>query len=82
MRKFWTVHDAKNRFSKVVDQALRDGPQTITRRGKETAVVLSVDAFRELKGSDNLVEFFQKSPLCEADIDLQRQQDYGRKVIS
>ena len=42
------LQDAKNRFSEVVEHALHDGRQTITRRGKETAVLVSVDSFRAL----------------------------------
>ncbi|MBT7066178.1 MAG: type II toxin-antitoxin system Phd/YefM family antitoxin, partial [Verrucomicrobia bacterium] len=50
MDAIWTVQDAKNRFSEVVEHALHDGPQTITRRGKETAIMVSISAFRELAG--------------------------------
>ena len=40
MRSSWALQDAKNRLSEVVERALHDGPQTITRRGKDTAVLL------------------------------------------
>ncbi|MDP6811412.1 MAG: type II toxin-antitoxin system Phd/YefM family antitoxin, partial [Kiritimatiellia bacterium] len=46
MDTIWTVQDAKNRFSQVVEHALHEGPQTITRRGKETAVLVSMSTFR------------------------------------
>ena len=79
METFWTVQDAKNRFSEVVEHALNEGPQTITRRGKETAVLLSLSAFRSLCGTKgDLVRFFQKSPLTECDLDLDRKREYGR----
>ena len=77
----WTVQDAKNRFSEVVEHALHDGPQTITRRGKETAVMVSIDGFRELAGTrGDLVRFLQKSPLTDVELDLDRQRAYGRDV--
>lgn len=37
----WSLQDAKNKLSEVVDAALRRGPQVVTRRGVETAVILS-----------------------------------------
>ena len=77
----WTVQDAKNRFSEVLEHTLHDGPQTITRRGKETAVMVSIDAFRELSGArGDLVHFLQKSPLADAELDLDRRRAYGRDV--
>jgi antitoxin Phd len=39
--KRWSLQDAKNKLSEVVDAAARRGPQVVTRRGVETAVVLS-----------------------------------------
>jgi prevent-host-death family protein len=81
MKTVWKLQDAKNRFSQVVEQALRYGPQTITRRGKPTAILISCDAFQDLAGGDgDLVDFFGQSPLKGADIDLERKPDYGRDV--
>ena len=48
MKRTWALQDAKNRFSEVVDRAIAEGPQTITRRGKETAVVVSMGEFKRL----------------------------------
>ena len=81
MISMWTLHEAKNKFSEVVEHALKDGPQTITRRGKETAVLVSISAFRSLSTADgNLVEFLQTSPLAGADLDLARPREYGRRI--
>lgn len=64
MKSSWSLQDAKNRFSEVVDQALNEGPQTITRRGKETAVLVSIDTFRGWTGAEgSLTEFLRRSPL-------------------
>ena len=41
MSRSWQLQEAKNRLSEVVDEALKEGPQVITRRGVETAIVLS-----------------------------------------
>lgn len=44
----WTVQDAKNRFSAVVEAALAGIPQQVSRRGKPAVVVLSADDYRRL----------------------------------
>ena len=59
----------KNRLSEVIDTSITAGPQMITRRGKEVAVVISATDFKRLqtKQSD-LATFFGNSPLAELDI--------------
>ncbi|MFN3275685.1 MAG: type II toxin-antitoxin system Phd/YefM family antitoxin [Paracoccus sp. (in: a-proteobacteria)] len=44
----WTLQDAKNRFSAVVDAALAGQPQEVTRRGKPAVVVLSVADYNRI----------------------------------
>jgi prevent-host-death family protein len=46
----WQVYDAKARFSEFLDATLRDGPQIVTRRGVETAVLVPIDEWKRLKG--------------------------------
>ena len=46
----WPVQDAKARFSELLDKTLRHGPQVVTRRGVETAVLVSIDEWRRLRG--------------------------------
>ena len=46
----WQVYDAKARFSELLDTALKDGPQVVTRRGVETAVLVPIDEWKRLKG--------------------------------
>ena len=41
----WQVHEAKARFSELLEQAAREGPQIIAKRGTERAVVLTIDGF-------------------------------------
>lgn len=77
----WQLQEAKNRFSEVVDKALHQGPQMITRRGVKTAVVLSLEEYRRLRKPDtDLVDFFQSSPLLGIDLDLERSRDKGREI--
>jgi prevent-host-death family protein len=54
----WHLQDAKNNFSKVVQKAISEGPQTVTLRGKPAAVVLSVEDYEGLaKPRKSLAEF-------------------------
>ena len=49
-RSEWSLQDAKNSFSAVVDAASKGAPQTVTKRGKPTVVVLSVTEYEGLTG--------------------------------
>jgi antitoxin Phd len=46
--KVWPVQDAKARFSELLDVCLREGPQVVTRRGAETAVLVPMVEWRRL----------------------------------
>ena len=47
----WQLQDAKSRFSEFLDAALTKGPQVVTRRGVEAAVLVPIDEWRRLKQS-------------------------------
>lgn len=49
MSRSWQVQEAKARFSELIDAALRDGPQVVTRRGVETAVVIPIEQWRQIE---------------------------------
>lgn len=49
-RTEWSLQDAKNSFSAVVDAAAKGTPQTVTKRGRPAVVVLSVAAYERLTG--------------------------------
>ena len=60
----WTVAEAKAKFSAVIDQAQAQGPQTITRNGRDAVVIVAAQEWeRKTKRSGNLAEFFATSPL-------------------
>ena len=82
MIKTWPLQDAKNRFSELIDRAINDGPQRVTRRGKLVAVVIAADEYEKLvvRKSKSLLEFFQSSPLTEVSLDLQRSRDEAREI--
>lgn len=80
MKQQWTSSEAKNKFSEVIDKAITQGPQVVTRRGKEVAVILSLDEYRRLrKASISLVDFFRNSPLVGVDLDLGRDKTPPRE---
>lgn len=64
MSTAWKLHDAKNRFSEVVEDALKFGPQTVTRRGEPVVVVVSIDTWRRVSQSaPSLKDFLRAAPL-------------------
>jgi antitoxin Phd len=50
-QKSWPVQDAKARFSELLETCLRDGPQVVTKRGTETAVLVDAKEWRRLQQS-------------------------------
>jgi len=60
----WTVAEAKAKFSEVIDRAQAQGPQMITRNGRQAAVIVAAEEWeRKTKRTGNLAEFFATSPL-------------------
>jgi antitoxin Phd len=47
----WPVQDAKARFSELLDTAQREGPQVVTRRGREAAVLVPIEQWRRLQAA-------------------------------
>lgn len=81
----WQLQAAKAQFSELFRRAQAEGPQYVTRQGKDAVVVVKADEFERLKARSrrpgNLVRFFSESPLAQAGLDLERIRDYGRKVV-
>lgn len=80
METHWQLQDAKARFSELVERAITEGPQMVTRHGRETAVLLSVEDYRRLsrKPEESLVDFFRRAAGPELHLDLR--DDFGRAV--
>lgn len=47
--KNWPVQDAKARFSELLDACVSSGPQVVSRRGTETAVLVPIEEWRRLQ---------------------------------
>jgi prevent-host-death family protein len=77
----WTVAEAKAKLSEVINRAESVGPQTITRNGRKTAVVVAAEEWeRKTKRRGNLAEFFAASPLRGAKLKIKRLPGRLRKV--
>ena len=77
----WTVAQAKAKFSEVIDRAMAEGPQTITRKGQTAVVVVDAEEWqRKTKRVGNLAEFFAASPLRGSGLRLRRSKDRQRKI--
>jgi prevent-host-death family protein len=83
-KALWQLQTAKARFSELFRKARTEGPQWVTRQGKEAVVILPAEQFERLtaraKQPESLVDFFAKSPLAKANLDLEREPDYGREI--
>jgi prevent-host-death family protein len=83
-RGTWQVQSAKARFSEVLRRARAEGPQIVTKQGKEDVVILPVEQYRKLtrrsRQPASLVQFFAQSPLAGLDLQLERASDYGRDI--
>ncbi len=78
--KIWQMQEAKAKLSEVLKKANKE-PQEISVRGKKAAVVLSIEQYTKLTSpKSTFVEFLQKSPLAEIDIDLSRSKTGCRKI--
>jgi antitoxin Phd len=82
-RVSWQLQDAKNRFSELVNEAERSGPQIVTRRGSEAAVVLSYRDYQKLAARGQrgtLIDALLSAPKVPGGLRLERSRDVGRKV--
>lgn len=76
----WTVASAKARFSEVIARA-QTAPQTITRNGRPSVVMVSVETWeRTIRRKGSLARFLLESPLAGADLEMDRDADGGRTI--
>lgn len=80
----WQLQTAKARFSELFRRARSEGPQVVTRQGKEQVVVMPAEQFERLikraRQPRSLVQFFAESPLAGLKLDLRRSKDPGREI--
>jgi antitoxin Phd len=83
--KAWQLQTAKAQFSELFRKARSEGPQWVTRQGKEAVVVVPAEEFERLKARarqpESLVEFFAQSPFAKYySVNVERDADYGREI--
>jgi prevent-host-death family protein len=80
----WQVQTAKARFSEVFRLARTEGPQLITRQGKEGVVMISDEQCDRLmvqsRQPKSIVQFFRESPLVGVQLHLERDKDTRRDI--
>jgi len=80
----WQLQTAKAQFSELFRRALTEGPQVVTRQGKEQVVILPAEQFAQLikrvRQPKSLVRFFAESPLASVTLNLHRDPDTGREI--
>lgn len=77
----WTVADAKARFSEVIERARREGPQTVTRNGKDAVVIVATEEWNAKSSRrGSLAEFLLASPLRGSGLALDRLPDEPRDI--
>jgi prevent-host-death family protein len=66
----WKLQDAKARFSELVQRAIDEGPQTVSRRGKDVVVVISAEQFELMrKRQISLKDLLRSAPWHELEIE-------------
>jgi len=81
--KAWTVAQAKAKLSEVIDKARHQGPQLVTRNGKNAVVVVDAvqwDRIQKREKKGNFAEFLLASPLRGSSLGVTRLSGGVRKV--
>ncbi len=81
MEPIWSLQDAKNKFSEVVERAIHHGPQKVSRRNIPAVVVLSFHDYDTLRHKNkHLGDFFLKSPLHATPLNMDRSKNMPRQI--
>lgn len=75
----WHLQDAKNNFSKVVQKARSEGPQTVTLRGKRAVVVVSTEEYDKLVGEKKNKPSFIEHLLSGPEWDDEMYEEVNRR---
>lgn len=77
----WQLQQAKARLSELIRRCAIEGPQSLSVRGKEEAVLLSKADFDRLKKvKPDFVDFMRESPLVGVELDLKRDNSLDREI--
>jgi len=80
----WQLQTAKARFSELFRRTRSEGPQLITRQGKEGVVMIADEDYEKLVGKahqpKDLWQFFRESPLVGLELEFERNKDTSRDI--
>ena len=80
----WQLQTAKARFSELFRRTRSEGPQLITRQGKEGVVMIADEDYQRLVGKahqpEDLWQFFRESPLVGLELEFERNKDSSRDI--
>jgi prevent-host-death family protein len=78
----WAVAEAKAKFSEVVEQALSEGPQEITRNGKQAVTVIATKELERLRQpKQSLAEFLLNSPLRGSGLTIPKRNRWKARPV-
>lgn len=81
MKKIWKLQDAKAKFSQLVEEAIKEGPQVVTRHGTKAVVVISAEDFEELTSTKpSFKDFLLDCPKGSEGLNLERVKDKPRSI--
>ncbi len=80
-KNIWQLQDAKSKFSQLVENAMRNEPQFVTKHGNNAVVILSFEDYKKItKPQTDLVTFLRSSPLVDVELDSSRNKDLPRDI--
>jgi antitoxin Phd len=81
----WSLSEAKDHFSELVDAAREGTPQTVTRHGRAAVVVLKAEDYEriqaEIKPAKTFVEYLLAAPKGDSDLEVERLPARPRDVV-
>ena len=80
MNNIWQLQEAKSKFSEVVERALAQGAQIITRRGRKAVVVIDYREYERLTRGGSLAQFLLESPLAGSELSTERDKELPREI--
>ncbi len=75
----WQVSEAKRRFGELIDRVQAEGPQIITRHGREKAVIMSLDTYHKMRSAKDFKTHLLSGPKVD-DFEIERLSDLPRDI--
>lgn len=77
----WQLQDAKSKFSQLVENAMHNKPQIVTKHGTNAVVIISFEEYKKItKPKTDLVTFLRNSPLMGVELDITRNKELPREI--